>query len=483
LTEKNTSYIVYGYGMKGDCLNMTKEIVEDRPDRRTGSGQNRMGTHPIFPLIVKMSLPAMFSMLIQALYNIVDSVYVSRLGEEALSAVSLIYPVQLMSVALGVGTGAGLSSLISRRLGEERQEEADQTATHGLFLAVCSWVVFALFGLFFSDIFVQAFSDDPLLTVPAASYCRIVTMGSVFVFTAINAERTMQATGSMILPMLCALSGAIVNIVLDPIMIFGLYGFPAMGVAGAALATVIGQAIAMVMALSLLLTRPFPVHIRLRGFRPRATIIKDVYIVGFPSIVMQSVASVLTLGLNALLIQFSATAVAVLGVYYKVQTFVFLPVFGMNQGLLPVLGYNYGARNKVRLQRAFSIGIATALVIMLFGTFVFQTYPREIMSLFRAEGDLMRMGIDALRIISLCYPSAAIGILISTFFQATGHGVYALISSIMRQLVLLLPLAYLLAYIMGLDAVWWAYVISDVASACVSLYLLRRLWKNQIQFM
>ena len=272
---------------------MTKEIVEDRPDRQTGSGQNRMGTHPIFPLIVKMSLPAMFSMLIQALYNIVDSIYVSRLGEEALSAVSLIYPVQLMSVALGVGTGAGLSSLISRRLGEERQEEADQTATHGLFL----------------------------------------------------------------------------------------------------------------------------------------------------------------------------------------------PVFGMNQGLLPVLGYNYGARNKVRLQRAFSIGIATALVIMLFGTFVFQTYPREIMSLFRAEGDLMRMGIDALRIISLCYPSAAIGILISTFFQATGHGVYALISSIMRQLVLLFPLAYLLAYTMGLDAVWWAYVISDVASACVSLYLLRRLWKNQIQFM
>jgi putative MATE family efflux protein len=293
----------------------------------------------------------------------------------------------------------------------------------------------------------------------------------------------MQATGNMVLPMLCALSGAIVNIILDPIMIFGLYGFPAMGVTGAALATVIGQSVAMVLALSLLLIKPFPVHIKLRGFRPKLLIIKDVYIVGFPSIVMQSVASLLTLGLNALLIQFSATAVAVLGVYYKVQTFVFLPVFGMNQGLLPVLGYNYGARNKARLTKAFSVGIATALAIMLFGTFIFQTYPREIMGLFRAEGELMRMGIDALRIISLCYPSAAIGILISTFFQATGHGIYALISSIMRQLVLLLPLAYILAYTMGLDAVWWAYVIADIASACVSLLLLRKLWVRQIQAM
>jgi Na+-driven multidrug efflux pump len=206
-----------------------------------------------------------------------------------------------------------------------------------------------------------------------------------------------------------------------------------------------------------------------------------VYLVGFPSIIMQSMASILTLGLNVLLIQFSATAVAVLGVYYKVQTFVFLPVFGMNQGLLPLLGYNYGSRDHNRLKKVFFIGVAAALTMMLFGTFVFQTFPREIMGLFRAEGELMRMGVDALRIISLCYPFAAVGILISTFFQATGHGVYALISSILRQLVLLLPLAYILAYTLGLDTVWWAYVIADVAATCVSLYLLRRLWKKEIQ--
>ncbi len=460
---------------------MTKKTPAIGSENKNNAGQNRMGTAPVLPLIAKMSLPAMFSMFIQAFYNIVDSIYVSRLGETALSAVSLIYPVQLLSIAIGVGTGVGLASLISRRLGEGRQKEADLTAAHGLFLAVASWIGFALFGLFFSDIFVNAFSEDPLLTGPAASYCRIVSVGSLFIFAAINAERTMQATGNMILPMLCALSGAVTNIILDPILIFGLFGAPQMGVTGAAIATVIGQFTAMVLALTLLFTRPFPVRIHFRGFRPVAAIVKDVYLVGFPSIIMQSMASILTLGLNVLLIQFSATAVAVLGVYYKVQTFVFLPVFGMNQGLLPLLGYNYGSRDHNRLKKVFFIGVAAALTMMLFGTFVFQTFPREIMGLFRAEGELMRMGVDALRIISLCYPFAAVGILISTFFQATGHGVYALISSILRQLVLLLPLAYILAYTLGLDTVWWAYVIADVAATCVSLYLLRRLWKKEIQ--
>ncbi|HRV33398.1 MAG TPA: MATE family efflux transporter, partial [Anaerovoracaceae bacterium] len=261
----------------------------------------------------------MFSMFIQAFYNIVDSIYVSRLGESALSAVSLIYPIQLLSIAIGVGTGVGLASLISRRLGEGRQKEADLTAAHGIFLALCSWIVFALFGLFFSEVFVRAFSDDPLLIVPAASYCRIICTGSLFIFTAINAERIMQATGNMILPMLCALSGAITNIILDPILIFGLLGMPAMGVTGAAIATVIGRFVAMVLSMTLLYTKPFSVKIHLRNFRPVPKIIKDVYLVGLPSIIMQSVGSILTLGLNALLIQFSATAVAVLGVVLTVR--------------------------------------------------------------------------------------------------------------------------------------------------------------------
>ncbi len=443
-------------------------------------GQNRMGTHPIFSLIVKMSLPAMFSMFIQALYNIVDSIFVARLGENALSAVSLIFPVQLLIIAIGVGIGVGLASLISRRLGEGRQNEADLAASHGIFLAACSWIFFAVFGIFFSDVFVNAFSGDPFLTGPAASYCRIICIGSLFVFTSFSTERTMQATGNMVLPMICALVGAVINIGLDPILIFGLLGMPALGVTGAAIATVIGQAVAMIMGLAFLYTKPFPVKVHVRGFRPNPTIIKDIYVVGLPSMVMQSVASVLTLGLNALLIRFSPTAVAVLGVYYKVQSFIFLPVFGLNQGLLPLLGYNYGAKNRHRLTRSFVIGLSVAMAIMIFGTILFHAFPREIMLLFKAEGELMRMGIKALRVISLCYPLAALGIIIATFFQATGHGMYALISSILRQLVFLLPLAYLLAYTMGLDAVWWSYLYSDVASVIVSLYLLKRLWKKEI---
>ncbi|HZK02502.1 MAG TPA: MATE family efflux transporter, partial [Anaerovoracaceae bacterium] len=266
---------------------MQKNSQQTQSGRNNSNGleQNRMGTHPIFSLIVKMSLPAMFSMLIQSLYNIVDSIFVARLGESALSAVSLIYPIQLLTIAIGVGTGVGLASLISRRLGQGRQDDADLTASHSLFLALCSGIVFAIFGIFFSDIFAGAFSDDPLLTVPAASYCRIICIGSIFVFASFNAERTMQATGNTVLPMICALTGAIINIVLDPILIFGLLGMPALGVTGAAIATVIGQAIATALALFFLYTKPFPITIHVRGFRPNIGIIKEVFIVGFPTIV------------------------------------------------------------------------------------------------------------------------------------------------------------------------------------------------------
>jgi len=462
---------------------MEKKSNLNRINSSDRESQNPMGTFPILPLIVKMSLPAMFSMFIQALYNIVDSIYVSRLGETSLSAITLIFPIQLLSIAISVGTSVGISSLIARRLGENRQKDADLTASHGVFLAVCSWVAFAVFGLFFSKPFVSAFSEDPAIIIPAASYCLIVCMGSLFVFVAINAEKIMQGTGNMLLPMACALSGAVTNIILDPILIFGYFGVPAMGVTGAAIATIIGQFVAMVLAVTFLLTKNFPVKIQIVGFSPDKDIVKNIYAVGFPSIIMQSVASILTLGLNALLIQFSATAVAVLGVYYKVQTFVFLPVFGMVQGLMPVLGYNYGAKNKSRLVNTFYIGMFAAMVIMLLGTLSFHIFSQQIMSLFKAEGELLRMGIDALKTISLCFPFAAIGILISIFFQATGHGFYALVSSILRQLILLLPLAYFFAYQFGLDYVWWSYLVSDIIATIVSILLLKRVWVNEIKDM
>lgn len=452
-------------------------------EKVVNSHENRMGIHPIFSLILKMSLPAMFSMFIQALYNVIDSIFVARLGEYALSAVSLIYPIQLLTIAIGVGVGVGLASLISRRLGEHRQKEADIAASHGLFIAIVSGIVFAIFGIFFSHAFVGIFTKDATLAIPAAIYCQIICIGSVFVFASFNGERTMQATGNTFLPMICALSGAIINIILDPILIFGLLGAPRLEVMGAAIATVIGQAVSAGLALYFLYNRPFPVHIQVKGFRPNWLIIKDVFTVGFPSIVMQSVASILTLFMNSLLIKFSATAVAVLGVYYKVQSFVFLPVFGLNQGLLPIIGYNYGAKNKQRLKRTMSIGISQALVIMILGTILFHTFPEAIMNLFNADPLMMAIGVKALRIISLCYPFAAVGIIMSTFFQATGHGMYALISSILRQLVLLLPLAYILAYTRGLNAVWWSYLLSDVGSFIVTMYLFRRLWKKEIQLM
>ncbi|NCB41747.1 MAG: MATE family efflux transporter [Clostridia bacterium] len=462
---------------------MRNTVKSNNLSNDNSKNQNPMGTFPIFPLIVKMSLPAMFSMFIQAFYNIVDSIYVSRLGETSLSAITLIFPIQLLSIAISVGTSVGLSSLISRRLGENRQKDADLTASHGVFLGVCSWVVFAIFGLFFSKPFVSAFSEDPAIVIPAASYCMIICMGSLFVFIAINAEKIMQGTGNMLLPMACALSGAVTNIILDPIFIFGYFGVPAMGVTGAAIATIIGQFIAMVLAVTFLFTKNFPVKIHIKGFRPNKDIIKNIYAVGFPSIIMQSVASILTLGLNALLIQFSATAVAVLGVYYKVQTFVFLPVFGMVQGLMPVLGYNYGAKNKARVKSAFYIGLSAAMSIMILGTLIFHAFPAQIMSMFKAEGELLRMGIIALKTISLCFPFAAIGILISIFFQATGHGFFALVSSVMRQLVFLLPLAYFFAYKFGLDFVWWAYLMSDVIATIVSVFLLKKIWNREINEM
>jgi putative MATE family efflux protein len=293
----------------------------------------------------------------------------------------------------------------------------------------------------------------------------------------------MQGTGNMLLPMACVLSGAITNIVLDPILIFGYFGMPAMGVTGAAIATVFGQFVAMTLAVFFLFTKPFPVKLHIKGFKPNGQIIKNIYAVGLPSIVMQSIASVLTLALNALLIQFSATAVAVLGVYYKVQTFVFLPVFGLVQGLMPVLGYNYGAKNKTRVVSAFYIGLSAAMCIMVLGTFIFHVFPEQIMSMFKAEGELLRMGIIALKTISLCFPFAAVGILISIFFQATGHGFYALISSVLRQLVLILPLAYFFAYKFGLDFVWWSYLVADIIATIVSVLLLKKVWDKEIKDM
>ena len=440
----------------------------------------RMGEMAMLPLIIKMSLPSMFSMLVQALYNIVDSIFVSRLGEYALSAVSLVYPIQLINISVGVGASIGLSSLISRRLGAKDLEAAQNAAEHGLFLALCHWVLFVLFGFFGSRPFAMAFSENATLIEPAVSYCSIVCIGSLFALCSSSMEKIMQAGGNMIAPMWCMLSGAVTNIILDPIMIFGYFGFPALGVAGAAIATVIGQCVCFLVANLFMRKLDLPVKVKYGRFAISGRTIKDIYQVGLPSMVMQSIGSVMTICLNAILIAFSEAAVAVLGVYFKLQSFVFMPVFGMNHGLMPIMGYNYGARSRGRLMKAYKLGILIALGIMLVGLAVFQLFPAQLMGLFKAEGDLLNVGIKALRTISLCFPLAAIGIITGTLFQATGRGVYSLLTSLLRQLIIIVPAAYILSKISGVMGVWYAFPLAEGFSLVFSLLMFRRLWRTDL---
>ncbi|MBR5756532.1 MAG: MATE family efflux transporter [Firmicutes bacterium] len=449
----------------------------------TRNSSTKMGDMPVLKLILTMSLPSMFSMLVSALYNIVDSIYVSRLGEYALSALSVVFPVQLLNVAVAVGTGVGLSSLISRRLGERRVDEAELAAQHGIMLAVLQWLLFLVFGLFISRPFCALFSDNNMQILDAAtSYCTIVCVGSVFIMTAQCFEKIMQATGNMMATMSCMLAGAITKIILDPIMIFGLLGCPAFGVAGAAYATVIGQAVTFIVSnLIINKLKTIPVKVRYSLFKPKPYMIRDIYQVALPSMAMQAIGSVTTLALNAILVTFSSTAVAVLGVYFKLQSFVFMPVFGMNQGLLPIMGYNFGARNKDRLLQTLKYGIIIAVVIMGTGCLIFQFFPELLLSLFKAEGDLLTVGTKCLKTVSLSFPFAAICIIIGTIFQATGHGIYSLIVSVARQLVIIVPAAYILSKIIGLMGIWWAYPIAECMSLAVSLILFKRLYRIEIE--
>ena len=444
--------------------------------------QNKMGTAPILPLIFSMSLPAMFSMLVQALYNIVDSYFVAQVSEKALAAVSLAFPLQNLLIAFAVGTAVGVTSLISRRLGQGLQEEANAAATHGILLAVATWVLFALYGAFFSTPFFHLFETDPEIIQMGDTYISICCIFSFGVFVEICLERTLQATGNMIWPMIFQLIGAVINIIMDPILIFGWFGLPAMGVAGAAIATVMGQILAMVVAALVVTFGKHDVHVSFRRFRLSWRTIKDIYVVGFPSIVMQSIGTVMTMALNGILSGFSTAAYTVFGIYFKLQSFVFMPVFGLNQGLLPILGYNYGARNRKRMMTAFRDGCAIALVIMAAGMAVFLAAPQWLLSIFNASAELLEIGIPALRIICTCFLFAALGIVCSTLFQAVGKGVYSLIVSLMRQLAALVPAAWILAQVtQQVVFVWWAFPIAECVSLVVSLLFFLRLYNKEIK--
>ncbi|MBR3376003.1 MAG: MATE family efflux transporter [Firmicutes bacterium] len=444
--------------------------------------ENKMGYMPIRPLMISMSLPAIISMTINALYNIVDSYFVARISEDALTAVSIIMPLQMMIIAVGVGTGVGINSLISRRLGARRQEDADKAATTGILLGVCNWMVFMLVGLLLPGAFVSAYAKPGTYIYEAATqYLMIVFCGSFFIFVQVNLEKILQATGNMKAPMICSMSGAITNVILDPIMIFGLLGFPKLGVVGAAIATVIGQVVGFTIGVCILFGgKNHLVNIRFKGFRPEKRIIKEIYQVALPSIIMQSIASVMNVLYNMILVAYSTTAVAVLGVYFKIQSFVFMPVFGLNQGVLPIIGFNYGARNKERVKEARKEGIRLALFFMVIGLILFQTIPDKLLLIFDASPKMLEYGVPALRIISLNFIPAAFGIMNGTVFQATGHGVYSLICSFIRQLVGIVPFAYLLAKIGGVTLSWFSFPIGEVLGLIYSFAMLNKLMKNEI---
>ena len=444
-----------------------------------------MGTAPIGRTLIAMAWPGILSMTINALYNIVDSYFVARISEDALTAVSIIMPLQMMIIAVGVGTGVGVNSLISRRLGAKRQADADKAAVTGLMLGLFDYLLFLIMGLLLPSVFVGSYAEPGSYIHTAASqYLTIVFCGSFFINIQVIIEKILQATGNMKAPMICSMSGAITNLILDPIMIFGLLGFPKLGVVGAALATVIGQVVGFTIAIIILFGKKnrdkHLVTIKFKGFKPEWRIVKEIYQVALPSIIMQSIASVMNVLYNMILVAYSTTAVAVLGVYFKIQSFIFMPVFGLNQGVLPIIGFNYGARNKERVKEARKEGIRFALFFMVIGLLLFQLIPDKLLMIFDASPKMLEYGVPALRIISINFIPAAFGIMNGTVFQATGHGVYSLICSFIRQLVGIVPFAYLLAKIGGVTLSWFSFPIGEVLGLIYSFAMLNKLMKTEI---
>ena len=445
--------------------------------------ENKMGVMPVNRLLFSMSLPMILSMLVQALYNIVDSIFVAQIGETALAAVSLAFPVQNLIIAVSVGTGVGVNALLSRSLGEKNQENANLAAVNGLFVFFLSYLLFAVFGLFFARMYFTVQTSNPEIIEQGTIYLSVCSIFSFGIFLEIALERIMQSTGRTIYNMITQGLGAIINIILDPILIFGLFGFPRMGILGAAVATVIGQIIAMLLLLYFNIRKNSDVNLNMRRFRPDTAIIAEIYRVGLPSIIMQSISSVMTFGVNKILLLFSETAVSVFGIYFKLQSFIFMPVFGLNNAMVPIVAYNYGAARKDRIMKTIRSSVTAAVAIMLAGLAIFQIFPEQLLYLFDASEHMMGIGVPALRIISLSFLFAGYCIVIGSVFQALGNGVYSLITSAARQLVCILPAAWLFASVFGLHAVWYAFPLAEIISVVLTTLLFRRIYKKKIQLL
>ena len=443
--------------------------VTETPQQPLESNSDKLGTMPIGKLLFTMAGPMIVAMIIQALYNIVDSIYVSRISEDALTAVSLAFPMQTLMIAVSTGLGVGFNSSLSRSLGERDPERAGRIALNGLFLILIGTLIFSLGGIRGAGLFMEAQVSIPAIAEGGTQYLTICMVLSCFQFFEIAFERLLQATGRTMDTMISQAVGAIINIILDPILIFGKFGFPEMGISGAAVATVFGQCVACFLALFFNLKNNKELHFSFRGFRPSWSIIRVILAIGIPSILMQAIGSVMCYGMNQILLSFVSTATAVFGVYFKLQSMVFMPVFGLNNGMVPIIAYNYGARKKDRMIKTIKLSALCAVAMMLIGLAIMQLMPDKMLLLFDAKENMLAIGVPALQTLSISFLFAGFCIVISSVFQALGNGMYSLIISFIRQVILLLPVAYLMSLTNRLELVWWSFPIAEIGSVICCL--------------
>lgn len=461
---------------------ISNECEEENRKGNEGKEENKMGVMSMNKLLIGMSLPMMASMLVQSLYNIVDSIFVAEWNQDALTAVSLAFPLQVLSIAVGGGTGVGINAVLSKALGEKNQEKVNKAATNGIFLMVISSLVFLLIGLFLvKPFYYMQKIENPAVIKFGIQYLTIVCSCAFGIFTQLTFERLLQSTGKTVLSMITQATGAVINLILDPILIFGWFGLPELGVVGAAIATVVGQMIAGIFAIILNLKYNKEIQISFKHFRPDGKMIARIYSVGLPSIIMQSIGSIMNYCMNQILLSLNETAATAFGVYYKLQSFFFMPVFGLNNGIVPIVAYNFGAGKRRRMIKAIKLGIVYAEAIFLVGMACFLFMPDKLLLLFKAEGDLMEIGQTALRIICVHFPIAACCIVISSSFQALGHGMYSMWVSIARQLAVLVPVAYFLSLTGRVELVWWAFPIAEVASLIVCTIFMIRVYHKTIK--
>ncbi len=453
--------------------------------------ENKMGVRPVGRLLFSMALPMALSMLVQALYNVVDSAFVAKISDvnqDALNAVSLAFPVQNIMIGVATGIAVGVNALLSRALGEKNQDEVNRSALNGLFLALCGTVLAALFGIFGAEAFMRSQTHNPAVIAYGTSYIRIITIVSFGIFGEIIFERLLQSTGRTAYTLITQGTGAVINIILDPILIFGLCGMPRLEVAGAAVATVAGQIVAFVLALILNSRKNPDVHLKLRGFRPEGRMIRRILAIGVPSMIMVAIGSAMYYGFNRILMRFEAVQVglgelgtAVFGAYFKLQSFIFMPVFGINNAVLAIAAYNYGARKPKRIMQVMRCGAFGAATLMLLGIAAFQLFPQQLLALFNANEQMLTVGVPALKRLSLPFVFAGPCIIFGGVFQALGKSVYSMITSIARQVVVLLPAAYLLSLTGEIDAVWFAFPIAEIASLAVSVVMMVTLYRKKIK--